>query len=235
MSLVTGGVRGLGLAVARRLRARGDVVHIMYRASRELAAQIEPEFPGRVHSSDAGSADEWGALVARIAQRDGGVDHWVHAVGEYVHGELAGATAVELRRMFASNVDTAFEGLRALRPTLRARGGDAVFFGCAGLDGHHARRTTAIYTAAKSALLVLARSWAVEEARHGVRVNVVSPGHVPHEHASDDTRDAALWQRIPMGRPGTPDEVAHAVEWLTSPAASYVTGANLDISGGWLA
>jgi 3-oxoacyl-[acyl-carrier protein] reductase len=88
--------------------------------------------------------------------------------------------------------------------------------------------------AAKSALVVLARSWALEEAPHGVRVNLLSPGFAPHEHASADTLDAGAWKSIPLGRPARLDEVADAVEWLCSERASYVTGANLDLAGGWM-
>jgi len=81
---------------------------------------------------------------------------------------------------------------------------------------------------------VLARSWALEEAPHGVRVNVVAPGVVPHEHASADTLDPALWQHVPMGRPGEPREVADAVAFLCSPASGYMTGTVLEVAGGWL-
>ena len=116
----------------------------------------------------------------------------------------------------------------------RARRGSAVFFGCAGLDGLRARRRTAAYAASKSALLVLAKSWALEEAVHGVRINMVSPGQVPHAHASADTRDPAAWERIPLGRPGAPREVADVVAWLCSPQSSYVTGTDVQVAGGYL-
>jgi NAD(P)-dependent dehydrogenase (short-subunit alcohol dehydrogenase family) len=216
------------------LRERGDVVHVVYRSSAAAARELESEFPERVHRADVLREQDWAALIAAVRERDGGLDNLVHAVGEYVHGDLASVSPDDLRRMLASNVESAFLGMRAARAALRERRGNAVFFGCAGLDGARARRTMAAYASAKTALLVLARSLAVEEARFGVRVNMVSPGHVPHEHASDDTLDPARWERIPLGRPGTPDEVARAVEWLTSPAASYVIGANVDISGGWM-
>ena len=234
VSLVTGSVRGLGLAVARRLRERGDRVHVVYRNSKELADALQVEFDGRVHRADLSSGAAWNALVADVVARDGGIDHVVHAVGEYVTETLERTAAIELRRMLASNVETAFLAFEATRSALRARRGSAVFFGCAGLDGLRARRRTAAYAASKSALLVLAKSWALEEAVHGVRINMVSPGQVPHEHASADTRDPAAWERIPLGRPGAPREVADVVAWLCSPQSSYVTGTDVQVAGGYL-
>ncbi|MBK7874872.1 MAG: SDR family oxidoreductase [Planctomycetes bacterium] len=234
VSLVTGSARGLGLAVARALLRRGDRVHVVWRSSRALVANLEREFEGRVHQADLEDPAAAHALVERVTATDGRLDHLVHAVGEYVSGPLEGARAADLRRMLASNVETAFHVFDAARPALRRARGDAVFFGCAGLDTLRARRETALYTAAKNALFVLARSWALEEAPHGVRVNLVSPGVVPHEHAAADTLDAERLARIPLGRAGTPDDVAHAVLFLASPAAAHVTGVDLAVTGGWL-
>ncbi|MCC7015202.1 MAG: SDR family oxidoreductase [Planctomycetes bacterium] len=234
VALVAGGVRGLGLACARSLAERGDRVHITYRGSHAAARELEAVFPGRVHRSDALVSADWAQLVATLRARDDRLDHFVHAVGEYVHGPLEHASAAELRRMLASNVESAYAGFEAVRPLLRASRGSAVFFGCSGIDGVRARRDAALYAASKTALAVLVKSWAVEEAPHGVRVNMVTPGHVPHAHASDDTKDPALWSRIPMQRPGAPEEVAGAVRWLCSSEASYTTGALLDVGGGFM-
>ena len=234
VTLVTGSARGLGLAIARALARRGDRVHVVWRSSRALVPELEREFEGRVHRADLEDPSAARALVERVAAQGGRIDHLVHAVGEYVSGPLAEASAGDLRRMFANNVETAFHAFGAARSFLRATRGDAVFLGCAGLDGHRARRETAVYAAAKSALLVLVRSWAVEEAEHGVRVNLVSPGIVPHAHAAPETHDPAWRVRIPLGRTGRPDEVAAAVDFLSSSSAAHVTGVDLAVAGGWL-
>jgi NAD(P)-dependent dehydrogenase (short-subunit alcohol dehydrogenase family) len=234
VALVTGSARGLGFASARRLAARGDRVHVVWRSSEERAAQLEEEFPGRVHRADLVSEEGAAELVERVLAVDGRLDVVVHAVGGYASGPLAGCDAGTLRDLWESNVLSAFHLASAVRPHLRERGGRLVFFGTAGLAGLGARREAAAYASAKSALLVLARSLAVEEAPHGVTVNVVSPGVVPHDGAHPDTLDPALLARIPAGRPGTPEEVAEAVCWLTSEEARHTTGADVPVTGGWL-
>ena len=98
------------------------------------------------------------------------------------------------------------------------------------MERARARKRIAAYASAKTALLVLARSWALAEGSHGVRVNMISPGFIPHPHADSSTFRS---QAIPLGRPGTAEEVAEAANWLTSEDASYVTGVNLEVAGGW--
>jgi NAD(P)-dependent dehydrogenase (short-subunit alcohol dehydrogenase family) len=234
VALVTGSARGLGLAVARHLRARGEHVHVTWRTDGPRAVLLREEFGERAHRADLLSRDDPVRLVREVLARDGRLDHAVHAVGEYVSGPLAGITRAELARMLASNVESAFAFFEAVRAPLRASRGKAVFFGCSGLAGLRARRRTAAYAAAKSALLVLVRGWALEEARHGVTVNAVSPGHVPHADAHPDTQDEEQLERIPLGRPGRPEDVARAVGWLCSEEAAYTTGTDLLVAGGWM-
>lgn len=234
VALVLGSARGLGLAVARRLAGDGARVHVVYRTSSQAVLALEQEFAGRVHRADALEPGDVQRLLGELLEQDGRLDTLVHAVGEYATGPLEGFALAELRRMFASNVESAFVVLEACRPALRSSSGSALFFGCSGNGHARAWRETAAYAAAKTALLTLVRSWAVEEARHGVRVNMVSPGHIPHEHAAPDTNDPMLWKRIPMGVPGAPEDVAEAAAWLASPAARYVTGVNLEVAGGWM-
>ncbi|MBM3990785.1 MAG: SDR family oxidoreductase [Planctomycetes bacterium] len=234
VALVTGSARGLGLAAARRLASEGVRVHVTFRTKTPDLAALEQEFPARVHGADLERAEDWRRVVEGVLASEGRLDHLVHAVGEYVRGPLHATGANELRRLFSNNVESAFHGIDATRAALRAARGSVVLFACAGVETTRARREAAAYGAAKAALVVLARSWALEEAPHGVRVNVVAPGVVPHAHASADTLDPALWQRVPMGRQGEPGEVAEAVAFLCSPASSYITGTVLEVAGGWL-
>lgn len=235
VALVTGGVRGLGLATARELAARGSRVHVVWRSSAALARALEPEFGARLHRADLAVEGAARGLVERVLAVDGRLDQLVHAVGEFSAGRLDELESGALRALFASNVESAAALFGAARPALRESRGAALFFGTAGLSGLRARRETAAYAAVKSALCVLVRSWALEEAPHGLRVNLVSPGVVPHEHAAPQTLDPALLARLPFGRPGTPEELARAAAWLVSREASYVTGSELEVAGGWLA
>jgi len=234
VSLVTGSARGLGLATARHLRERGDRTHVVWRSEGERAAALRDEFGPRAHRGDLTIEGDARRVVAEVLEAEGRLDHVVHAVGEYVSGPLAEASPGDLRRMLASNVESAFLLFEAVRPALRATRGQAVFFGCSGLAGMRARRETAVYGAAKTALFVLVRSWALEEAAHGVRVNLVSPGHVPHPDAHADTLEPARLERIPLGRPGEPADVARAVAFLCSAEAAYTTGTELLVTGGWM-
>ena len=231
---MTGSARGLGLAVARHLRARGERVHVVWRSAGAAASALGAEFGVRAHRADALEPGALERVVRDVLGMDERLDHAVHAVGEYVSGTLADTSAADLRRMLASNVESSFALFNAVRAALRATRGRAVFFGTSGLAGLRARRSTAAYAAAKSALFVLVKSWALEEAPHGVTVNLVSPGHVPHPLAHADTLDEERLARIPLGRAGTPEDVARAVAFLCSDEASYTTGSELLVSGGWM-
>ena len=234
VALVTGSARGLGLAVARHLRARGERVHVVWRSENETARALRDEFGSCAHRADLEDARAAERLVGEVLAAEGRLDHAVHAVGEYVSGPLERASAADLRRMLASNVETAFAFFGAVRAALRSARGRAVFFGTSGLAGLRARRETAAYAAAKSALFVLVKSWAHEEAPPGVTVNLVSPGHVPHAHAHADTLDGERLGKIPLGRAGTPEDVARAVAFRCSDDAAYTTGTELLVSGGWM-
>lgn len=236
ITLVTGSARGLGLATAKHLLDQGDQVHVVWRSSQSRRDELERAFGADcVHQSELEEPDAAAALVERIVALEGGLDRVVHAVGAYRSGATSALDADDLAALWSSNVLTAARLMDAARAHLRASAaGRAVFFGAAGLAGLRARKTTAAYAAAKSALLVMVRSWALDEAAHGVTVNMVSPGHVPHGDAHPDTLKPELHANLPAGRAGTPTEIAAAVAWLVSDEASYTSGTDLAVGGGWM-
>ena len=228
--LVTGAGRGIGLGVAKELSARGWRTHVVGRGA--ATPELVQRFPGRAHQADVTRSPDCRALIEAVLARDGRVDAVVHAVGEYVAGPLEDIAAADMRRMLDSNFLSAFHLAEAGRAAVRATMGAWVFFGCSGVESLRARRDAAAYVVAKTALLSFVRSFALDEARWGVRANMVSPGLVPHADASADTHQLAA--RVPIGRPGTVEDLAGAVAWLLSAEASHVTGQNLDVAGGWM-
>ena len=237
VALVTGSAGGLGFAAAERLRDEGFRVHVVWRSSEARVPELEQGFAGRVHRANLCEVGAAARLVEAVLAIDGELQHIVHAVGDYAEGSLAETESDMFRALFESNLFSARDLAEAARAPLRRAaesGADAsmLFFGTAGLAGLGARAKTAAYGAAKSALLVLVRSLAKEEAAHGVRVNMISPGIVPHDGAHTSTLDEDLQARIPLGRAGTPEEIAEGVHFLTT--ARQVTGQDLGIDGGWL-
>ncbi len=234
VALITGSARGLGLACARRFAEQGALVHVVYRTRNADTEALEREFGARVHQADVTSEPQIARVVQAVLARDSRIDQGVHAVGEFIAGPLAELEPADFRRMFLSNTESAFLFARAVLPALRETRGQLVFLGAAGLAGLRARREAAAYIAAKSALLVLAKSLALEEAGAGVRINVVSPGIVAHEHADADTFEKLAAGKLPLkGSPGETRDIAAAVAWLCSAQAKHITGVDLEVAGGF--
>jgi NAD(P)-dependent dehydrogenase (short-subunit alcohol dehydrogenase family) len=234
VTLVTGSSRGLGLEIARKFQERGDKIHTVWHRDVERGAELEEEFRRRTHRCDLTLAEPTDTLVERILEIDGKLDHVVHCVGDYLSASLADTTIEDWRALFESNLATAVNLVAALREPMRETGGTLVFFCCAGVGGMRGRRSSAAYAAMKSALMVFGRSLALEEGPHGVRINTISPGLIPHPDSHAETRDPDLQARVPLGRAGTLEEVAAAALWLSSSGSSYATGLDLALAGGWL-
>ncbi|MFT7668914.1 MAG: 3-oxoacyl-[acyl-carrier protein] reductase [Planctomycetota bacterium] len=234
VTLVTGSSRGLGREIANQFQERGDKIHVVWCTDGDRGAELQEDFRGRSHRHDLTEERAAETLVERILQIDGKLDHVVHCVGDYFSANLAETSIADWRHLFESNLATAIQLAGAVRAPLRESGGSLVFFCCAGVEGLRARRSSAAYAAMKTALMVFARSLALEEASHGVRINTISPGLIPHDEAHPDTCNEELYKAVPLGRAGTVEEVAAAALWLSSEGASYAVGVDLQVAGGWL-
>ena len=166
-------------------------------------------------------------LVDAVAVRFGRLDVVVNNVGNYHKGSLGELAADAWREMLDSNLTSTFYVCQQAAPVLRASpAGRIVNVGYAGSDALVAKPGIVAYQIAKTGVLIYSRALATREARHGTTVNVIAPGVI--ENSVTMPID-----EIPMGRPGTLDEMASALAYLVSDEARYVTGAFLPVAGGW--
>jgi 7-alpha-hydroxysteroid dehydrogenase len=241
VAVVTGSGRGIGRGIALALAEAGADVVVTARRSADVAAvagevrslgRRAVELPGDLRDAD---------LPERLAEAAvaelGGLHVWVNNAGgtdERGVRTLVDTAPDQLRAMLELNLVAAHAGARAAARRM-GRGGSIVHI--ASGAGMRAAPGTGAYGAAKAAQLSLTTTMAAELAPSGVRVNAVSPGMVPTDSffsvleftAADLPRLAAT---VPLGRMGTPEDIAAAVLYLASPASSWVTGHNLFVSGG---
>lgn len=240
IAFVTGGASGIGEACVRRLVGEGAKVAIAdadgARAT-ALAVELGPDHALAV-AVDVGDADAVEAAMARCAAVLGAPSLLVASAGiTGSHHVLGAMPADEWRRVLTVNLDGVFHALNAAFPRMAARGGGAAVLvssvmGSVGAGGF------AHYTAAKHALLGLARAAAIDGAPQGIRVNSVGPGFIDTPMQAD-RMDAARRREVAArhltGRFGEAQEVAGLILWLLSGEASFVTGSHHPVDGGYTA
>lgn len=231
-ALVTGSARGIGRRLLLSLAGSGHDVAVHYRSSREAAEAVADEARAlgahaTVLRADVTDEAEARELVDAAAERLGRLDVVVNNVGNYHKGPLDALTSDAWREMLDSNLTSTFYVCQRAAPILRASpAGRIVNVGYAGSDALVAKPGIVAYQIAKTGVLLYSRALATREARHGTTVNVIAPGVI--ENSVTMPVD-----EIPMGRPGTLDEMASALAYLVSDEARYVTGAFLPVAGGW--
>ncbi|WCM20865.1 SDR family oxidoreductase [Paraburkholderia bryophila] len=242
--LITGGSRGIGRATAHLLGALGWCVGVNYASNRAAAEATAAEVEragGRALpiAGDVASETDVIALFDTLQQAYGRIDALVNNAGIVApSSQLADMDLARLKRMFDVNVLGAYLCAReAARRMSTARGGaGGVIVNVSSAAARLGSPNEYVdYAGSKGAVDTLTLGLAKELGPQGVRVNAVRPGLIDTEiHASGGKpeRAAQLGAATPLGRPGSADEVAHSIVWLLSDAASYVTGALLDVAGG---
>jgi NAD(P)-dependent dehydrogenase (short-subunit alcohol dehydrogenase family) len=245
VALITGTAGGQGRAAALRFAAEGATVagcDVKADAAAETVEMVRGA-GGRMTSTHLDLADEAAVQdwVDDVAGRHGGIDIVYNNAGATRFAPIEATTYADWSFTMRNELDIVFLVTRAAWPHLKARSGGTVLLvgSTAGLTGSMTNQRVA-HTASKGGIVALTRQLAAEGAPHGIRVNCLSPGMVRSPATESDLlapespmRDIA--RAIPLGRIGTADEVVSCALFLASDEASYVTGANLVVDGGWSA
>ena len=237
---VTGGSRGIGRAVDRRLAAEGWSVGIDYLQARDQALALEREL--REQGTDClavqGDVADRAAIAAAIRRTEealGPVSLLVNNAGIAGQRQFQDLTEADWRRFFAVNLDGAFHAIQAVLPhMLHEKAGSIV--NVSSIWGLRGASCEVAYSASKAALIGLTRSLAMELAPSGIRVNCGAPGvnRTDIVEVLGEGTLAALAEETPAGRLGTAEEVAAAVAFLAGDGASFITGQVLTADGGFI-
>ena len=236
VALVTGGIRGIGLAISERLMDRGIKVAAGYSSNHEdarLFADKHADHGVTVHQGNIGRNEDCVRVIEEVIDQHGHLDILVNNAGITVDKTVRKMTPEEWDRVLHVNLSGAFYLSRAILQHMLDRGYGRIVnissvIGSAGGFGQ------ANYAAAKSGMFGLTMSLALETANKGITVNTVTPGYITTEMTAAVPGDVMerLVARIPVGRLGEPNEVARVVEFLADPESGYITGQVYPVNGG---
>ena len=228
-ALVTGGSRGIGRAIAAELANAGATVVIGYRSGAEEAEQVAGEVGGRAVQADIADPEE----ARRLVEEAGDLEVLVNNAGITRDGLLARMSDEDWRVVLDTNLGGTFNTCRAAsRGMMKRRGGAIV--NVSSIVGVHGNPGQTNYSASKAGIIGFTKALARELGSRGVRANVVAPGYISTRLTTElpEQLQESMLANTPLGRFGDPEDVAGAVRFLSSDAASFITGEVLLVDGG---
>jgi acetoacetyl-CoA reductase len=236
VALVTGGIRGIGLAISEALLNRGVTVAAGYSRNEDAAKKFVDDHASHkvsVHQGNIGKAEDCERVVREVLDQHGRMDILVNNAGITVDRTVRKMTPDDWDRVIQVNLSGAFYLSRAVLQHMLDRGSGRII-NISSVIGEKGNIGQANYAAAKSGLFGLTTSLALETARKGLTVNAVTPGFIETEMVGAMPEEALqkVIAGIPAQRLGKPEEVARVVEFLADPDSGYITGEVYGINGG---
>jgi acetoacetyl-CoA reductase len=236
VALVTGGTRGIGLAICERLMDRGVKVAAGYAGRHDHAREFADKYADRgvsIHQGNIGSNDDCVRVIGEVLDRHGQLDILVNNAGITIDKTMRKMTPEEWDHVIRVNLSGAFYLSRAVLQHMLDRGYGRIV-NISSVIGEAGGFGQANYASAKSGLFGLTMSLALETASKGITVNTVTPGFISTDMTAAVPAAAMekIIARIPVGRLGEPNEVARVVEFLADPESGYITGHVYAVNGG---
>jgi acetoacetyl-CoA reductase len=236
VALVTGGTRGIGLAICERLMNRGVKVAAGYAGRHDQAQQFADKYADHgvsIHQGNIGSNDDCVRVISEVLDRHGQLDILVNNAGVTVDKTVRKMSSEEWDHVIHVNLSGAFYLSKAILQHMLDREYGRII-NISSVIGSSGGFGQANYASAKSGLFGLTMSLALETASKGITVNSVTPGYITTDMTAAVPGNVMekLVARIPVGRLGEPNEVARVVEFLADPESSYITGQVYPVNGG---
>ena len=238
VAVVTGGARGIGMAIGRWFLAHGHGVALLdidAEALMPAAAALGDQARVLALHCDVSDPKQVQAAIDRVAARFGRIDALINNAGVAVFKPIGDTSFAEWRHVLSTNLDGTFLCTQACVPVMKKNGGGAIV-NIASISGLRASTLRVAYGTSKAAIIALTRQQAVELGTVGIRANAVAPGPVDTDRAKlvhSVAIRSDYYDAIPLNRYGTTEEIAEATGFLCSPAAAYINGQVLAVDGGF--
>ena len=231
VALVTGSSKGIGKSIALALAKEGATVIVHYQTSEKEAEETLSAIKNYSKNSflvkaNLRNEEDVKKMADEIFKKLGKVDILVNNVGNFIYKPITETSSEDFKDVIESNLMSTFYCCKYFLPKMREnKFGRIIDFGCAGCDRIVIRENTTPYYMAKTAVYMLTKALAAAEAKNGINLNVISPGI---------TEFSKVKLEVPKGRVADTDDIVNAVMFLLSEKSDYITGANIEVSGGWV-
>ncbi len=237
VALVTGSSRRIGKTIALKLAEAGASLVVNYKSNSAAAEEVLQSISRMKRKaisiqSDVSNFADVDEMVKKVMDEFGRIDILVNNVGPFLYKSIYDTTIQEWHQVINSNLNSTFYCCKAVVPIMRKqKSGNIVNIGAPNAERTQGYLKNCAYATAKTGVVVLSRSLAREEAKNGIRVNVVNPGFIETDQYTEQMKED-MPKEVPLRRLGRPEDVANAVLFLVSDEADYITGSVLNVHGG---